>query len=136
MVGVVVGLAALPGCVTRKMLIRSEPSGLRTLVDRTEVGRTPVEVPFEYYGDREIVILPEAATPEGPHFSTLRTVARVRPPWWERVPFDFVADVLLPFPLEDVHVLDYRLEPAPTDETADELLEHESAGRRLADRIR
>ena len=38
------------GCVTRRMMITSDPPGAQVYVDGQPIGATPVERPFVYYG--------------------------------------------------------------------------------------
>jgi hypothetical protein len=44
------GSASLLGCVERTISITSEPRGALVYLNDEEVGRTPVSVPFTYYG--------------------------------------------------------------------------------------
>jgi hypothetical protein len=48
--GIVIGASTLVGCVERTISITSEPRGALVYLNDEEVGRTPVSVPFTYYG--------------------------------------------------------------------------------------
>ena len=47
-------LALLPlilgGCVSREMVINSEPQGATVYVNEAAVGKTPLQMPFKHYG--------------------------------------------------------------------------------------
>ena len=112
--GCVVGLAGLPaGCVRRTMTIHSEPDGALVFLNDEEVGRTPVTVPFTWYGDYDVVLRKEG-------YQTLKTHAPVRAPWYQLPVFDFVAEVLVPWEIHDQHELPlYALEPQQTPTRAE-----------------
>lgn len=103
-------LALLGGCVERTMTIQSTPSGADVFVDGKPVGSTPVEVPFVWYGTREIVV-------EKDTFETVRAVEDVPSPWWQYPGFDLLTDVLIPVTFTDAHEFSYDLTPSP--ETVD-----------------
>jgi len=118
-------LAWSPACVERKLLLRSEPTGLRAYVDRELVGTTPTETTFDFYGDREIVLLHEPGPDETPAWRPLRVLVPVAAPWYQWFPIDFVFDVLLPFTIRDHRTITLRLEPLGPDPTTEELLQLE-----------
>ena len=60
---------------------------------------------FTWYGTYDVAVRKEG-------YETLKTESPVIAPWWQWVPFDFVADVL-PFRLKDSHALSYKLKPTP-----------------------
>lgn len=103
-------MALLGGCVERTMAIKSDPSGADVFVDGKSVGTTPVDVPFVWYGTREIVV-------EKDGFETARAVEDVSAPWWQYPGFDLLTDVLIPATLTDAHAYSYTLTPSP--ETVD-----------------
>jgi hypothetical protein len=100
----------LGGCVERWLSIKSDPPGAEVYVDGVKVGETPIRVPFEFYGDREILLRKE-------RYETMRRVEGIHAPWWQIFPFDFFTDVLLPFSFEDGHELTYTLAPLGPAET-------------------
>ncbi len=104
-------IAAGSGCVERQMTIRTNPPGALAYVDDTEVGITPISVPFTYYGTRKIRLVKDG-------YETLTVMQSVGPPWYEIPPADFVSETLVPGKLRDQRTLDYQLQPqimAPTE---------------------
>ncbi len=83
------------------MKLRSEPSGALVFLNGEEVGRTPTEVPFTWYGHYDVELRKEG-------FATLRTERWVAAPWWQWVPLDLVA-ALMPVRLRHEPVLAFRL---------------------------
>ncbi len=105
---ILMSLAAftLGGCVERTMKIDSQPQGARLFVNDEEVGVTPAKFSFLWYGDYDIMLRKEG-------FQTLKTHARVDPPWYQYPPIDLVAECFIPGTIKDEHVLPtYSLEPA------------------------
>lgn len=47
---------SLSGCVERKITVISNPEGALLTLNDVEVGRTPVTVPFTWYGDYDVQI--------------------------------------------------------------------------------
>lgn len=78
--------AALPGCVQRTMTITSDPPGATVWVNDVEVGRTPVEAGFTYYGVYDLRLELDGYQP----ISTSRDATQ---PWWENPPFDIGAEM-------------------------------------------
>jgi PEGA domain-containing protein len=104
-------LAALAtGCVERKMFIRSDPPGANVLLDGQPVGETPVEVPFTYYGTRELVFRKKG-------FDERRILETVDEPVYQLFPLDFVCEILVPAKITDRHEVAVTLTPTPTDES-------------------
>jgi hypothetical protein len=90
-------LCCLPmfvGCVERRMTIRSNPSNALVVLDGQEVGFTPVSVPFHYYGVRQIKLVKDG-------YETKIVRQHVTPPWYQRLGFDFVSEVLIPWRIRD-----------------------------------
>ncbi|HHT9153538.1 MAG TPA: PEGA domain-containing protein, partial [Candidatus Hypogeohydataceae bacterium YC40] len=44
------------GCVTRSMVINTDPPGARIFLDDELLGESPVKIPFTYYGVRKLTI--------------------------------------------------------------------------------
>jgi len=100
------------GCVERKMLIRSEPSGAPAWVDEQRVGTTPVDVPFSHYGRRRVRVGPKRDATGRVEFVAAERVVEVKAPWYEQFPIDFVSEVLWPGRLVDEHEVKLVLPPA------------------------
>ena len=94
------------GCVERTMTLESNPPGALVYLNDQEIGRTPLEHDFLWYGNYDVQIRKEG-------FETADTNTKVWAPWWQWVPFDLVAD-LLPVRLKDKHTYTYSLRPAST----------------------
>jgi hypothetical protein len=92
------------GCVQRRMIVRSQPEGALVTIDNQPVGHTPVPVPFVYYGTREIQLEKEG-------FKTVKVKERIRPPWYEKVPFSFFSNNFAFREIRDERLLDFELEP-------------------------
>lgn len=97
--------AFAPGCVQRRMTIRSTPPGALVYVDDYQIGTTPVSTDFIYYGTRKIRLVKDG-------FETL-TVRQPFPiPWYEVFPLDFVSENLWPWEIRDERVVDLAMTPA------------------------
>lgn len=87
----------LTGCVERKLTIGSDPEGAILLLNDVEVGRTPVTVPFTWYGDYDVRLRYEKklGTPEDPKIVRyyLHTHRQTVTPWFETIGVDLFADL-------------------------------------------
>ncbi len=118
-----VGLLVAPGCVQRRMTIRSSPPGALVYVDDYQIGTTPVSTDFVYYGTRKIRLVKDG-------FETL-TVRQPFPiPWYEVFPLDFVTENLWPWEIRDERVVDLAM--APADSLPAELVVARAQQARLA----
>ncbi len=100
------GLAVLSGCVERTIRITSDPPGARVFLNDEEVGTTPVRTTFLWYGDYDIILRKDG-------YQTVKTHARIDPPWYQIPPLDFVSECLVIGTIHDDHELPtIRLEPA------------------------
>jgi len=107
--------ASLSGCVRRRMTITSNPPGAVVLVDKVEVGRTPVSVDFTYYATREIKLIADG-------YETLTVNQPFAVPWYEYPVIDFFSENVVPWEIRDEHVLSYNLTPqvvVPTEQLLD-----------------
>ncbi|HGY92301.1 MAG TPA: PEGA domain-containing protein [Planctomycetes bacterium] len=105
----VLTLLACSGCLSREIEITSTPEGARVFVSQVEVGRTPVTVPFDWGGDRTILLLHE----EGEvRYEPVRIVHDSEQFFLDTFPFDVLAD-LAPFPIEDRSTIHVDLVPTP-----------------------
>jgi hypothetical protein len=94
-------LVALPGCVRRTVTIDSQPQGAIVWLNDREVGRTPVDVDFVFYGTYDVRLVKEGYEPR-------LTYGRVRAPLWDMVGLDLAAE-LFPVPLHSQSRLEYPL---------------------------
>lgn len=47
-------ILVLPGCLSRTMVITSQPPGATVFLNDVEVGRTPLTTEFEWYGNYDV----------------------------------------------------------------------------------
>jgi hypothetical protein len=94
----------LSGCVERKFVIDSNPPGAKVFVNNVEIGTTPVDYPFLYYGTYNITL-------EMQGFQTETFQQRVAPPWYAYPPADFVTEHVIPSKIRDIRRLNYELKP-------------------------
>jgi hypothetical protein len=98
------------GCVRRTIMITSEPPGVLVWVNDREVGRTPVDIDFEYYGVYDVRL--ELAGHE-----PMMTSGEAAPPWWDGVGMDFFAELVPADLLSEVR-WHYDLAPLMEDREA------------------
>lgn len=109
------------GCVRRVLHVRSDPPGAAVWLNDREVGRTPFDRDFLWYGNYDVV-----ARRDG--YQTLKTTHQLTAPWWQWVPFDFVTDLL---PVRDDEPMHLKLQPAGPADPAAVLARGEADRRRL-----
>jgi hypothetical protein len=97
-------LLLAPGCISRVLEIRSEPSGAMVYLDGEELGTTPLTHHFTHYGARRVVLAKELCE------SRAETVS-IRAPWWGWFPFDFFVE-LWPAEVVDRHEISFALAAA------------------------
>jgi hypothetical protein len=93
-----------PGCVRRRMTVRTNPPGALVYVDDQEIGTTPVSTDFTYYGTRKIQLMKDG-------FETMTVKQTFRPPWYEYPVIEFFSENLWPTELRDEHLLNFQMEP-------------------------
>ena len=105
-------VALLPGCVRRRLLIRSNPPGAMVYVDNQPIGTTPCATDFLYYGTREIRLVKAG-------YETLTVNQPLPAPWYEIPPLDFVSENLYPGKIQDYRTVTLNLSPqviVPTEQ--------------------
>ena len=75
------------GCVRRTLMITTEPSGALLWLNDREVGRTPVEVDFDYYGTYDVRL-------EQDGYEPMMTSGKADAPWWDTVVLDLFAEAV------------------------------------------
>lgn len=107
----VCAVAMLSGCVRRTLKITTEPPSALVFLNEEEVGRSEVTRDFLWYGDYSVIIRMEG-------YKTLKTHWDIKPPWYQRIPIDFFAEVLWPWHVHDTHETHFVLEKQewPTSE--------------------
>lgn len=87
LVALLIAIFAGAGCVERTIKITSTPPGALVYLNDEEVGRTPVEVPFTFYGKYDVRL-------EADGYAPLWIVEETKPPWWENPGPDFFAEAV------------------------------------------
>jgi hypothetical protein len=103
---------AAVGCVERRFVIESNVPNARVYIDNKAVGAAPAYAPFEYYGYYTITLV-------HPGYETVQRRVHVAAPWYAYPPFDFLAEVLWPFHVEDVRRYQFDMEAVPRVRTED-----------------
>ncbi len=96
---------SLAGCVTRTLSVTSEPSGALVWINDVQVGRTPVETDFVYYGTYEVRVVKEGYEP-------IIAACDTRTPLWDYMGPDLVAEAL-PADLQSRTAWHFDLTPVP-----------------------
>lgn len=94
----------LPGCLERRLSITSEPPGALVWVNDVELGRTPVEADFVYYGEYDVRVQLEGYEP-------IQKRVTASQPLYEYPPIDLVAGAL-PVDFENIVKWHFDLQPA------------------------
>jgi hypothetical protein len=97
--------AGTGGCVERILTVQSNPPGALVYLNGQEMGRTPVQRDFTWYGTYDVTVRHEG-------YETIKKNEPVIAPLYEWVPLDLFSE-LLPIPIKDRHVLTYDLKPMP-----------------------
>lgn len=92
------------GCVSRRMIVHSNPPGAMVLIEGKEVGYTPAGIDFTYYGTRELTLIKDG-------YETKTELVPVKAPWYEWPVIEFFSDNLLPGRITDRREIHFDLEP-------------------------
>jgi hypothetical protein len=111
------------GCVERRMLIRSDPSGAPVWIDEEAAGITPAEAPFKHYGRRRVRVGPVRDEKGHMIYEASEAMAEVLPPWYQKFPVDFFVEVLYPFTVVDTQEFTFELKPA-VEESDEDVITH------------
>ncbi len=103
-------LIALTGCVQRTITITTEPEGVLVWLNEREVGRTPLDVDFVYYGTYDVRL-------ELRGYEPVMTSGRANPPWWDNIGLDLIAE-LTPANIESRIDWHYVMQPLDDDSEA------------------
>lgn len=98
-------LGGSTGCahnMHRRVTIRSEPPGALVLLEGQELGYTPVAFDFDHYGTREITLIKDG-------YETVTAMQKIKTPWYQRLPIDFLTDNFSPVKINDRHDYTFTL---------------------------
>jgi hypothetical protein len=104
MLGWVLAVGLLGGCVERRFVITTDPPGATVLRDGHEIGATPVDGGFLYYGTYEFTLIREG-------YETQKVLQTIKAPWYQYPVIDFFSENLWPFKIRDVRHFHYTLQP-------------------------
>jgi hypothetical protein len=74
-------------------------------VNGDEVGKTPCDHPFSFYGTVDVTL-------RAPGHLSYRELKPLSPPWYEVFPIDFFTELVWPFNLRDIHQVEVLLVPS------------------------
>ena len=100
---------ALGGCLERTVTITSEPPGALVILNDEEIGRTPVETGFRYFGVYDVRLQREG-------FEPLVTEKEAAAPIWEYPGIDLLA-ILAPWRVKTHLEWHFDLEALPESGT-------------------
>jgi hypothetical protein len=118
-----VAVLLLSGCIQRRIVVTSEPSGAVVWLNDTEIGRTPTQSSFRYYGTYDVRL-------EMPGYEAVHTSRRTRAPFHEYPGPDLVATVI---PHRFETVIEWHFDLVPV---AEHVSSEEDFERDLIDRAR
>lgn len=85
------------------MTITTVPDGAAVVLNDQEVGKSPVTVPFTWYGDYDLICRKDG-------FKSLKTNVRINAPWYQTPFIDLFAECLFPFTIRDNRAYEFQLE--------------------------
>ena len=91
------------GCVKRTLSISTTPDNALVWLNDREVGRTPLQIEFLYYGEYDIRIQHDES-------ESIMATRWIRSPWWD-MPFVDIAAEAVPFELNANPVWHFDLQP-------------------------
>lgn len=103
------------GCIQRSIRVTSDPPGAVVWLNDTEIGRTPTEAEFTFYGDYDVRL-------ELDGYSPVHEMRRTVAPFHEYPGPDLIAEVL-PHKFETVFEWHFDLEQIPERTQSPEQLE-------------
>lgn len=97
-------LLVLPGCLQRRIRVTSEPPGAVVWVNDTEIGRTPAETGFTFFGDYDVRL-------ELDGYEPVHEMRRAKAPLHEYPGPDLVAAAL---PVKFKTLIEWHFDLAPS----------------------
>jgi len=122
-------LLSASGCIQRRIRVTSEPPGAVVWLNDTEIGRTPAEADFTFYGSYDVRL-------ELDGYEPVHQARRTHAPFHEYPGPDLIAEAL-PFKFDTLIEWHFDLEPSPEqtqppEEVEADLLERARALQRQA----
>ncbi|USN99844.1 MAG: PEGA domain-containing protein [Phycisphaeraceae bacterium] len=97
-------ILVLPGCIDRKIRVTSDPPGATVWLNDVEIGQTPAEADFMYYGTYDVRL-------ELDGYEPLWTSQKASAPFWQWPGPDLIAEAI-PARFDDVVEWHFELRPA------------------------
>jgi hypothetical protein len=93
-----------PGCVRRRLSVRTQPAGAAVYIDKQYIGNSPTATSVTYYGTREIEVIRDG-------YRTEKVLRTFNPPWYQLPPLDFLSETLWPGKIRDERIVDISMVP-------------------------
>lgn len=103
-------ITLLPACAERRIRVTSTPPGARVWLNDEEIGRTPTEARFTFYGHYDLRL-------ETPGFEPYHAKHTAHAPFHEYPGPDLIATAI---PANISHTVEWHVDMAPTPETAED----------------
>ena len=118
LLALLIPLSVPPGCVERKLLIRTEPPGAVVLLDNKVVGTSPLEESFTFYGARKVEARWDPFLSTTERFRTAGETRYLNAPWYQWFGLDLFFEFIWPFTITDERVFEFKLEPLEVEDDA------------------
>ena len=99
----------LTGCVQRKIRVTSTPPGARVILNDQEIGHTPVETRFTFYGGYDVQLIK-------PGYEHIHELRKAEPPLHEYPVIDLAATAA---PKNIEHTIEWHFDLTPVPESSD-----------------
>ena len=117
--GLALTLLCAGGCVSRELVIVTDPPGAKVTVNRTYTGTSPMTLPFVHYETFGILI-------EKDGYHPLYVEEPIAPPLYERAGIDFFTEIA-PVKKSDHRELHYTLQKSTESDNVNDVLSRASA---------
>lgn len=113
--GALAALAALTGCLERRIVVTTNPPGARVWLNDVDIGVTPTDAEFTYHGTFDVRI-------ERDGYEPIHAGKKAYAPVWEWPGIDLAAE-LAPWTFRKNHNWHFDLEPTLEEVTEPDILE-------------
>lgn len=100
----ILSVVGTTGCVSRRVVIRTQPEGAAVTIDGIPQGNTPAAVSYVYPGSRDVQL-------ELDGFETIKERVNLSDPWYLRPPVSFLTENFSPVEIRHQPVLDFQMQP-------------------------
>jgi len=115
--GLLLVLILVPACVDRRINVTSEPPGARVWINDIEIGRTPVQTAFKFYGVYDVRL-------ERDGYEPIHESRKARAPLYEYPGLDLLTGAI-PLDWKSRTNWHFDLTPSPESTRSQSELEHE-----------